>query len=283
MNKKQTFFTALLFLTSILACVVPGLQTASVPAPAPTADTGRLATIVAETVSAARVQTEQARPTATATLKPTSTPTETPTKDLGPAGSELILQEDSSTLFVDGRAEYQVTIPFGWLAVRVNEQEYLDAFALPAANEFVQKSLLSIQNQDPNIFRLYSFDIREDHVQKGFVTNVNFVWDEQGSTSFATDDELKAIAAQSVEALPGREILSTKLLSTTNAVPFGLIESKFAAKNSSGKDIVVFQEQAVFNVKTGALVITLSTVDELKDTVFPEFDTMLETIKLTVE
>lgn len=282
MNKKQIFFITLIFLTTILACAVPGLPTAS--APASTADTGLLVTMVAETVSAALAQTEQARPTLTPTLAPTSTLTQTRNPEVGLAGSTLTIQEDSSTLFVDQRAGYEIAIPIGWLSVRVNEQEYLDAFTLPAvANEHIQKSLLSIENRDPNKFRLFSFDVREEHVQNEFVTNINFIWDEQGAISLDTDEELKASAAQSVKALPGLEILSTKISVTANAVPFGLIESKFAAKNSSGVEIVVFQKQVIFNAKTGTMVITLSTVEGLKDTIFPEFDAMLETIKLSAE
>ena len=287
MNKQKIFFISLFFLTSMLACVVPGLQTASAPALAPTADTVLLATMVAETVSAAIVLTEQVPPLGepASTLAPTSLPISTPTQtlipEIGPAGSELTIQADGSTLFVDGRAEYEITIPLGWLAVRLNEQEYLDAFVLEeATNEYVQKSLVSIRNLDPNQFRLFAFDVREDHVQNKFVTNLNFIWDEQGSISLETDEDIKESAAQSVAAVPGLEVLSTKISSTTNAVPFGLIESKLAAKNSSGEDIVMFQRQFIFNAKTGSVVITLSTVENLKDTIFPEFDAMLETIKL---
>lgn len=290
MNKQKIFFISLLFLISMLACVVPGLQTASAPALAPTADTVLLATMVAETVSAAIVLTEQTPPLAESTLAPTSIPIFTPTPDevispeVGPAGSELVIQADGSTLFVDGRAEYEITIPLGWLTVRLNEQEYLDAFLLEeAANEYVQKSLVSIRNLDPNQFRLFAFDAREDHIQNEFVTNLNFIWDEQGSISLDTEKDLKDAAAQSVASVPGLEILSTKISSTTNAVPFGLIESKLAAKNSSDENIVMFQKQFIFNAKTGTVVITLSTVESLKDTIFPEFDAMFETIKILGE
>ena len=42
----------------------------------------------------------------------------------------------------------------------------------------------------------------------------------------------------------------------------------------------VFQKQAIFNAKTGTVTITVSTVEGLKETVFPVFDAMLETIKI---
>jgi len=276
MPRKQILLIALSLLISMLACAAPAAQTVS--APPPTVDAGQLATMVAETVSAALAQTEQAGPTSTPTPEPTST------LPPGAIGSLLAIEQDSSTLFTDQRAGYEAAIPFGWLAVRVNGPEYLDSFSLAAAaNEHIQDSLLAVQNEDPDNFRLFVFDVREAHVKNEFVTNMNFVWDEAGSISFDTDEDLKASAARSVEALPGLEILSTKISATANSLAYGLIESKFTWKNPSGEDMVVFQNQALFNASTGAMVITVSTVEELKDMVFPEFDSMLESIKLTAK
>jgi hypothetical protein len=238
--------------------------------------------MVAETVSAAIALTEQAFPSVTPTLVLESTPTQTAIPEISLVGSVLAIQDDGSTFFADQRAGYEMTIPAGWLAVRVNEQEYLDAFILAeTANEHIQKSLASIKNQDPNKFRLFSVDVREGHVQNEIVTNINIFWEEQVAISLDTDTELKASAAQAVEAVPGLEILSTKISSTTNAVPYGLIESKLPARNSSGVDVLLFQKQFLFNAKTGTMIITLSTVDGLKDMIFPEFDAMLETIRIT--
>jgi len=266
LNKIQSFFTALFVLTIALACVVSGTQDDS-----PSFDPGLLNTVVAETVSAAVMQTEQVRSL-------------TPTQVVGTSGSVLTIQGNSSTLYLDLRAGYEVTIPFGWLAVRVNEPEYLNAFSLAqTANKYIQKSLLSIQDQDPNRFRLFSFDVQEKHVQKEFVTNINFIWDEQGTISLGTDEELKARAVQAVDALPGLEILSTTIINAASGLPIGLIETKLAAKNSSGADIVVLQKQAIFKAHTGTMSITLSTLEGLKDTIFPEFDTMLGTINLITQ
>lgn len=60
MNNERIFFIALILSAVIIACVVPGLPIASAPAPAPIIDTGQVETMVAETVSAAIAQTEQA-------------------------------------------------------------------------------------------------------------------------------------------------------------------------------------------------------------------------------
>lgn len=276
MDNKRIIFIALTFLGTILACAVPGLQTAS--APAPTVDTGILSTMVAETVSAAIALTEQAVPTPT--IVPTYAPTSTPTAEIVPSGSALTIQEDGSTLFVDERAGYEITVPAGWLAVGVNKQEFQSAFTLAPE---IQGFLLSIQNKDPNTFRLFAIDTLDGHFQDGFFTNINFIWDGQNAAPLKNDDGLKAGVAQLADAATEPEILSTTPSITSSGISVIFIESKYTMKNSSDKDIVIFQKQVVFNVKTGAVAITVTTVEGLKDTAFSMFDAMLETIKLVAE
>jgi hypothetical protein len=103
MITRRALPAALILLITVLACVVPGLSTASQPAPVAsplgTADT-RLEIMVAETVSAALEQTQQAVPTAT--IEPTHTPTPlatitpSPTPDVDDSGSTLNKLEDGT-------------------------------------------------------------------------------------------------------------------------------------------------------------------------------------------
>jgi hypothetical protein len=314
MNNRQTFFIALMFLATIVACVVPGLPTASTPLPAPTVDTESLDAMVAGTVSAVIAQTAQAQPTATFTIVaaatststptaeptstisvsteqptstasvPTFTPTQSPTLDASTPGSTLTVQVDASTVFADERAGYQITAPAAWLIVRVNGQEYLDAKELGIATDAsIQQSLLGIQNENPNILRLFAIDAQDGHIRNGFVTNMKFVWDEKNSIRLENDQELKASADQLAKSTPGLDVLSTKLLSTANKTSIGLIESKSTARNSSGVYVVVFQKQAIFNTAKGKMTVTLSTVEDLKGALFPVFDAMLETIKVSAK
>ena len=280
MNNRWTFFIALAFLTTIVACVVPGLPSAS--APAPTVDTGILATMVAETVSAAIALTEQAFPTPTLvpTSEATSTPTLIPAPEIVSPGSTLTMQEDGFTLFMDERAGYKITVPKGWLAVRVNEPEYLDALTL---SPDIQKFLLSIQNNDPNTFRLSAIDTQDGHFQDGFFTNINFIWDEQNAALLKNDDGLRAGTAQFAGAAPEPGILSTTLSTTASGISVIVVESKSILKDPSNKELVVFQKQVIFNTRTGAMVVTVSTVEGLKETIFAAFDAMIETVKVNAE
>jgi hypothetical protein len=194
------------------------------------------------------------------------------------------VQVNASTIFVDERAGYQITTPAAWLIMRVNGQEYLDAKDLAeAADANIQKSLLSIQNENPHILRLFAIDAQEGHIRNEFVTTMKFIWDENNSISLENDEALKASAIQLTKTTPGLEVLSTRLITTANKIPIGLIETKSTTRNSSGADKIVFQKQAIFNVAKGKMTVTLSTVEDLKAILFPIFDAMLETVKIVAK
>ena len=99
-------------------------------------------------------------------------------------------------------------MPAGWLAVRVNEQEYFDAWTLAETSDpAIQSSLTSIQSQDPNQFRLFALDTQDGHLLGGFVTNINFIWNEQYDMSLEDETDLLAASAALREAIPGLEVL----------------------------------------------------------------------------
>lgn len=281
MNTRKSLFIALISLMVILACVVPGLPSAS--APAPTADTGRLETIVAKTVSAAIAQTEEfVLPT---TPLPSATPTpaftETPTTAPSDAGSALLVQEDGSTFFTDERAGYSIRVPAGWLAVRINQQEYYDAWSLPqTADPRIQKSLLSMKSQDPNQFRLYAIDTQDGQIVNDIVTNLVFVWDETTNLSFESENDLQSLADQIASTTKGLKVTSVSLVVLPTGMTVGVIESDTTTKNSSGSDVTLYQKQLFFKAKAGTQSIVLTTVDTLKDKILPIFDAMAATITM---
>jgi hypothetical protein len=300
MNNRRTFLIALIFLAAITACVVPGLPTASTPLPTLTVDTGRIAMMVAGTVSAVIAQTELAQPISTpipaATFTFTSAPvststsaplaTATPTPQSSPSQSTLTKQADGSILFTDELAYYEIMLPAGWLTVRVNEKEYLDAFLLQeAANTHVQQSLLSVQNEGPNIFRLLAIDTQVAHIQNEFVTDMRFVLDEEMDISLNSDEDLQAIAGEiptSAEVFR-YEVTSVEIFTSASGIDFGVIEARSSFTNAVGIDAEIYQKQVFFNVPLGTQSITLTTIADLKDTLLPAFDAMLETVEIIVE
>ena len=287
MKTQRALLAALSLLMTILACVVPGLpasQPVPVASPLGTADT-RLEIMVAETVSVALEQTQQAVPTST--LVPTSTSTPAPTVTPSPApdaddsGSSIDRFEDNTSKFTDHRAGYEITLQEGWLPVRINEQEYLDAWLLPELSDpAMQRSLGSIGSQNPDELRLFVLDIQEGHTEIDFVTNINLYWDQKKEMSLDNDEGLKAEAAALSNALPGLEVLTSEL-STTSEIPIGIITSKSPVTTLDGVAVELFQKQVFVKTKVGILIITLSTTEELKQAVLPQFDAMIETFKIT--
>ena len=316
MNIRRSFFIAPIFLTIVLACVVPGLSTSSTSTPMPTltVDAGAIETMVAGTVSAAIAQTEQSMPgpatdsviiitatptptsastatsisTPTSTFTFTSTPTSTSTltatstpEVLGPSKSLLYRREDGSVLFSDRLAQYEVKLPAGWLVVRINEKEYRDAFLLEeSANTHIQQALLGVQNEDPNSLRLYAID--PSHIQNEFVSDMRFVFDGTKRISMNSDVELQAIAAKIPETATvfRFEVTSVKIIKSARGMDLGVIETRSSFTSALGVDVPIYQKRVFFNVPAGMQSITFTTVTDLKEMLLPAFDAMFETVNL---
>lgn len=269
------FFSALIILT--MACVVPGLSTEA-PQPAPTVDT-RLENMIPLTVSAAMTQTQEAKPTQTSLPTQTAEPTATSTPEAESAGSILVKNDDGSFLFTDELGKYQIEIPQELIALRINQQEFLDAWLLPAAsNTAIQNQLGSMQDQDPNRFRLFVFDFNEEHIVSGFVTNINFLWDD--ASNLSTEEKLLSATNEYLQAFPGAEIIETKSAVLQNGTLVGLVKFKNPVTTLENVEINVIEKQAFLLLPQGILAITLSTAESQIEFVEPLFDAMLETFSL---
>ncbi len=259
MKKRQPYpFAASLLVLAAMACAIPGQGTAS--APAPTVDPAQLDAIVAETVAAVLQQTALA-PTATqpatATIEPAAelSVTTTPLPQ-----SSITNQADGTSFYVDEKAGFNVTIPAGWLPVRIDQLEYYDAFSLPqAADPTIQSALMDINDLDPKVYRLFIFDLQDGHLQSGFVNNVNIVWDQGSSISLKTEDDIKATAESLPSVVPGLVVKSASVSKTLSDILIGVILSEVPTKNKDGADLVLIQKQVLLNVKDGLLVFTFTT------------------------
>ena len=280
MKKRRPYlFAASLLVLAAMACAIPGQGTAS--APAPTVDPAQLDAIVAETVAAVLQQTALA-PTATqpatATIEPAAelSVTTTPLPQ-----SSITNQADGTSFYVDEKAGFNVTIPAGWLPVRIDQLEYYDAFSLPqAADPTIQSALMDINDLDPKVYRLFIFDLQDGHLQSGFVNNVNIVWDQGSSISLKTEDDIKATAESLPSVVPGLVVKSASVSKTLSDILIGVILSEVPTKNKDGADLVLVQKQVLLNVKDGLLVFTFTTEQGIKDATLPFFDTLVESIQL---
>lgn len=278
-NRSGMLMAALLWMTA-LACVLPSTQPASSAPPTPDI---RLERMVAETVSAALVLTQQVTPEPTLTPSATPFPTVTPIiiPETEAVDTTLEKTAEGGNLFNDVSGKYQLSIPAEWLTVRVNGQEFLDAGLLPEAqNPAIQRSLATIKSQDPAIFRLFMLDLNEEHIDGGFVTNINLVWDKQLEVIFNSVVDVEGLADSLKESLKDSEILSTELKTTQSGVSMGVITTRTPIFTAEGVKINAFQKLVFFDLPVGTLSVTLSTTEKWQSVSEPSFDTMIESFKI---
>ncbi len=276
--RRPTFVLLIVVLfLSALACGI------SQPAEANPSDPNAIYTIVAGTANAAAAQTEQANPAVQTSLPPataadSTTPTATPASVLSAEGTSLVKQSDGSYLFVDQAAGYSIIVPAGWLAVRVNEQEFMKAWNLPeAADPKVQYFLTQIQNSDPGIYRLFGVDTQPAHLQGDFAATFNIEWDHNNNNTLTqTIDNLKKILPQSNLK---SKILYADIGQNSSKVQMGIMELNSNTFTASGKKIQIYQKLVLFKLKNGILLFTLSATSDLKDVLLPGFDLMTDQVK----
>ena len=305
MNKK-TVFSAALILMSVLACAMPGSGT-SQPESVATTNPDTISTMMVITAQSMAAQTVAAIismtpptpiPTETATLAPTLPPTSTSTPEptstpdvasspmetatfavnIADQGTVLTKQGDASYHFADQGAGYEMDVPAGWLAVRVDQQELANAATLPeAADPSIQAQLQFIQKQDPKIFRLFGLDTRQGHNLNQFATNFNILWDVQDTGTIA--DTLAKVRQQYPIILPTANILVAEERTTNSGNQIGFVETEIKSKTAAGQEFILTQKQYVFNLKVGKLVLTVSTTAEMKELITPEAEWMAESMK----
>jgi hypothetical protein len=263
---------AFIFLLAALACVIPSQAVQ----PVPTLGPGAVETAIASTALAAETQTQQALITSTPTSSPTAT--FTPTPKVSNVGTYLENLEDGSTRFTDSVAGVQMVFPAQWLAVRVGEQEFYDAWGKP---EMQHPRFLdvfrSIQNLDPKIFRLTAFDIRPDRLLYNDITRVSVVFD-QGNVK--TLKELRRDEINNHPPYKGYKVLSSQTFTTAQGLEALNVEIR--AKSSNGASVTgwTYRRRVMFNVPGGSMAMDLIIVMDKKDLTMPDFDQVLSSIVL---
>ncbi len=276
----RRFTSIIIILVSILACDLPA---EFAPQPVSSPDPNALSTIVAGTASAAAAQTALAAPTINV---PTQSPTETaiptgtatPTPRISTEGTSLQKQSDGSYVFTDYQGGYIVVIPPGWLVVRINEQEYINAWILPEASDLkVQHFLAKFQLENANYYRVLGVDIIPEHMKTDAIPYFDIEWDRITSATLQQEvDNLKKFVPKFV----AYKVTYADIGTTSTQIPMGIIESNWQELSISGEPKTVYQKQVLFKLKTGILAFVLSADKEIKDELFSSLDLMTDQIKM---
>ncbi|MFZ1041418.1 MAG: hypothetical protein WCA79_19670 [Anaerolineales bacterium] len=286
MPKIKSILWPVLLLTASLACAIPGLSTPESNSPL---DSNSLSTIVAGTANAAAMQTEQVHPATGFPRTGTAAPTEngitasalavtaTPQLVFSAYGTALGQQADGSALFVDKQLGYELVIPAGWTAFRINESEFYKLWTLPVSKEpIVQGNLTSIQSMDPNIFRLFAFDLRDGHFQSDALTNTDVSWSQTGNNY---SDYISGLQKDYTSIYKSIKLVTSKTETNPSNIEVNVAELEFTYQGTK-----IYEKLALLKPKVGGiLMIRTDTADALKGLIVPDIDQIRESVKLLSE
>ena len=277
MDRKHSlvYLTSSITLLLIVACATtPAVSTQQ---PVSTTDPNAFSTMVAEAAGALMTQTAEA-----ALLLPSPIPTELPaietpvppptqpsvTSVLGTALSQL---EDGSTQFIDNVAGVRLTVPPGWVTVRLNEPEYLQVWSLTVDDPILQHGLQGIQNLDPARFRLHAFNTKPDYVYAGEGSRINVV--------FIRDDvrTLQQVAEEEKQPQVFTEyaLISSEFQVRPDGLELFIIEEQWRGTSSTNELVMIYEKGVLFKVSTGTVAVELLVPFDIKHEVVPVFDQMV--------
>jgi hypothetical protein len=199
----------------------------------------------------------------------------TPTPKISVNGTSLIMQDDGSALFVDHKAGIQLTIPAGWMPLRVNEKEYYDAFTAPVvvANLALSERLTQIQDVDLKKFRLDAFDIREGHIPNGIISDINVIFQPGDTRSLEKWWQAEANLRKPYKNF---KFITMGYPKTADGTRVLMIEQSWTKDQSSS----IYYRGVFFSLPTGTLVLDFYTNKDFKDTVLPDFEQVVNSVKL---
>ena len=242
--------------------------------PVPVTNPPAVETSLASTALALAKQTEAANPV-TVTPSPIPSETPTPTPKISTSGTSLEVTEDQGARFTDHRLGLQLTVPPGWLPIRLNEDEYYQAFGLEAVsgNPEIVDFLSKIQTQDSDFIRLIVLDLRPVEETGGLLTGMSVIL--QPETIKTMDDWVIANPARANKRI-GYLLFS----SGYREIPAGirvLVRDEQWTSTTKGK---IFSRMVVFSLPAGILTIGFETDLDSKDTTLPDFEQVIDSVQL---
>src|SRR6266540_4814749 len=269
MHRNNLQLSGLVVFLAMIACALPG-QTIQ---PAPTPNANSIETAVLGTAQAAAGQTEQASPV-TATTTPVPTEALTPTPKISISGTSLLVREDQSTLFTDYKAGIQLIIPTGWMSLRLDEEEFLQAFdsQVVLQNPVIMKRLTVIRDLDPVYFRLNAIDIRPGHILDGYISDIDVIF-QPGDVRRLEDWEQAERDRYHPQA--GFKFISASYPQIANGMRVLVIEQSWSDDDGSSYYRGVF-----FSLPSGTIVLDFYTNNDFKDTVLPDLEQVINSLTL---
>ena len=274
MDRKNSlvYLVSSITLLLVLACVTtPAVPTQQSVA---TTDPDAFSTMVAEAAGALMTQTAEAvpllpSPTPTelpATDTPVPMPTDTPVTSL--SGTSLLQLADGSTQFTDNLAGVRLTVPPGWVTVRLNEPEYFEVWSLTVDDPVLQYMLEGIQSLDPARFRLHAFNTKPDYVYAGEGSQINvvFIKDDGRSLEQVAEDEKQP------QVFTDYALISSEFQVRPDGLELFVIEEQWQGISSTNEQVTLYYKSYLFKVPSGTVAVDLYVPFNINYEVVPLFD-----------
>lgn len=272
-------FSALFF---VLACATTSV--APTQGAVSTTDPNAFSTMVAEAAGDLLTQTAEAQP---ASLSPTPglppltetlIPTPTETQVTSQSGTSLSLLEDDSMQFIDNLAGIKLTIPTGWIAVRLNESEYFQIWELTAGDPVLKYGLESIQSLDPARYRLHAFNTQPNFIYQGEGSQISVIYvrDDTRTLEQVAEDEKQP------QIFTEYALISTEFQIRPDGLELFIIEEQWRKTSSIDTQVMIYYKGAHFKVPSGTAVIELFVPFDISHEVVPVFDQMVERMVILI-
>lgn len=179
-------------------------------------------------------------PTASATLSASPPPaTALPEATHTPIAANGTLIEtlpDGATRFTDLTGGYTLTFPTGWALIRINQEEFT-RLALNEAlgDEALQRLLISLQQRDPNTFRVFALNMEMRQPGNDQITIIEVRLDTQETLSV---DQLRARYYQFIKAeYTLDQMLTNDMVRNSHNTRAGLVEAVVQARAATGQPV----------------------------------------------
>lgn len=267
-NHRSLFLFVSLILLLLVAC------SRSVT-PAPITNPGQVETSLASTARWLAQQTETAQGfTATPSVVPTVTLT--PTPKISSAGTSIEILTDGSTRFTDHTAGIEVVFPVGWLTVRMGEPEYYQAWDKEAVkNPVFQTMFASMQNTDPNQFRVTSIDTRSAVTYQTY-SKMEIVFAPNDERSL---NEVRIDQTSRKHGLAKFKLLSSSLAKTANELEVAIIDFQWQSATPENELFTSYHRDVIFKVPAGTVALQITCGLTEKDNALPELEKVIDSVK----
>ena len=266
-NKLYILLGGVVFLLTVGACVIPG-QTAQ---PLSSTNPHTIETSIAGT---AQVSAQATLISATLTFVPVITPTAI----ISSYGTSLSKREDGSTIFIDHRAKVQIIFPANWLALRVGEPEYYQAWEKEGTqNPALFKALSAIQNLDLNSFRTTAFDTHPEHVLYDNLPKINVVFLQDDPRTL---QQIEADERSRRPALADYKYLPSEILITSGGLETLKIQNQWSAATPANQIYTGYYKGFIFKAPGGTVSIDLFIPFEMKEFLEVEQNQIMDSVTL---